>query len=176
MWCSKHDTRFGHTYRLLSLSLSLSPIPQHQQKKKKKKKRPTKTQNCEFFFDSFFVVEKVFRTKAQNKRHTHAQNKTKQKNTHKKDACYYSTKQVKCSGKKKKELSRTNKRASLVGALCCCVLPRWRDYSSSPLEVVVPRKRSLSLSRCVCVSANEMFRGDDDASKTTLSFLPTSKP
>ena len=53
--------------------------------------------------------------------------------------------------KKKKELSRTNKRASLVGALWCCVLPRWRDDSSSPLEV-------------------------DDASKTTLSFLPTSKP
>ena len=66
----------------LSLSLSLSPIPQHQQKRRRRRRDPQKHKIARttplFFFDSFFVVEKVFRTKAQNKRHTHAQNKTKQ--------------------------------------------------------------------------------------------------
>ena len=89
VWCSKHDTRFGHKSIDFSLSLSLSlfPIPQHQHKKKKKKKRPTtktdkiaRTTNTPlFFFDSFFFWEtKSFPlcTKAQNReRHTH---KTKQ--------------------------------------------------------------------------------------------------
>ena len=44
------------------------------------------------------------------------------------------------------------------------------ETTRRPLEVVVPRKRALSLSRCVCVSANEMFRGDDDASKPAFFF------
>ena len=168
VWCSKHDTRFGHKSIDFSLSLSLSFQYHNTNKKRRRRRRdpqqkPTKLREQQtplyFFFDSFFFWEtKSFPlcTKAQNKRHTHAQNKTKQKNTHKKDACYSiaqrASKVFFWEEKKKKELSRTNKRASLVGALWCCVLPRWRDDSSSPLEV------------------------DDDASKTTLSFLPTSKP
>ena len=94
-------TFWTQKYRLLSLSLSLSLSFQYHNTNTKKRRRrrdpqqkPTKLREQHtplfFFFDSFFFWEtKSFPlcTKAQNKRHTHAQNKTKQKNTHKKDAC-----------------------------------------------------------------------------------------
>ena len=146
------DTKVS-TSLSLSLSLSNTTTPTKKEEEEEETHNKNRQNYCEnnthpsffFFFDSFFFWEEtksfpLCRTKAQNKRHTHAQNKTKQKNTHKKDALCYSTEhkgQVKCSllgRKKKKELSRTNKRASLVGALWCCVLPRWRDDSSSPLR------------------------------------------
>ena len=91
VWCSKHDTRFGHKSIDFSLSLSLFPIPQHQQKKKKKKKRPTTktdkiiartTHTPLFFFLTLFFFgrrQKVFRCVVQKHKtrdtHTH---KTKQ--------------------------------------------------------------------------------------------------
>ena len=148
------DTKVS-TSLSLSLSLSNTTTPTKKEEEEEETHNKNRQNYCEnnthpsffFFFYSFFFWEEtksfpLCRTKAQNKRHTHAQNKTKQnkKIRTKKDALCYSTEhkgQVKCSllgRKKERALSRTNKRASLVGALWCCVLPRWRDDSSSPLR------------------------------------------
>ena len=90
VWCSKHDTRFGHKSIDFSLSLSLSFQYHNTNKKRRRRRRdpqqkPTKLREQQtplyFFLTLFFFGEtKSFPlcTKAQNKRHTHAQNKTKQ--------------------------------------------------------------------------------------------------
>ena len=95
VWCSKHDTRFGHKSIDFSLSLSLSLSFQYHNTNTKRRRRrrdpqqkPTKLREQQtplyFFFDSFFFGrQKVFRCVVQKHKTRETHTRTKQNKTKK---------------------------------------------------------------------------------------------